>query len=289
MRVAWLLVVALAAAVAAGSDAQVAESAKGLGIPPINLVSVFKFVRDIFMFYMYPPETSSVGPQKREDGAVVEEDQLSNDVTERVAVIGFDEEGNIVEKFDSFCPEDDSGDCHDRQLEEDEDPSTTTAAAAALAFVPFGEGEVEDKDATTQVVLGKWPLIYVILIVMLFWIILVIATPYVLTGETYGRREDDFGANSVVDQQDVLLLLSWLLGEASDDPSCLERVVCLTPAKSSRYIYVSSMIFKVLHFFQSWLPYSRRVEDLLLRLDDVARDGFSQDCQQYYCPTVPEL
>ncbi|ROT71411.1 hypothetical protein C7M84_010287 [Penaeus vannamei] len=150
-----------------------------------------------------------------------------------------------VLEVDSFCPTDDSGDCHDRQLEEEDEPSTTTTAAAALAFVPFGEGEVEDKDATTQVVLGKWPLIYVILIVMLFWIILVIATPYVLTGETYGRREDDFGANSVVDQQDVLLLLSWLLGEASDDPSCLERVVCLTPAKSSRYIYVSSMIFKL--------------------------------------------
>ncbi|XP_063595737.1 uncharacterized protein LOC134772625 [Penaeus indicus] len=278
MRVAWLLVATLAAAAAGGSDAQLAVGAKGLGVPPINLVSVFKFIRDIFMFYMYPPETAVAGAQKREDEAV--EELQSADVTERVAVIGFDAEENIVEKFDSWCAEDEDGECLERQ-----DPSGTASSAAFVA----GEGEVEDKDATTQVVLGKWPLIYVILIVMLFWIILVIATPYVLTGETYGRREDDFSPNSVVDQQDVLLLLSWLLGEASDDPSCLERVVCLTPSKSSRYIYVSSMIFKVLNFFQRWLPYSRRVEDLLLRLDDVARDGFSQDCQQYYCPTVPEL
>ncbi|XP_042866463.1 uncharacterized protein LOC122249556 [Penaeus japonicus] len=279
MRLAWFLAAALVAAAAGGAQAQLSLGQNGLSVPPINLVSVFKFVRDIFMSYMYPPETTE-GVQKRED----DEELQRDDVTERVAVIGFDAEGNIVEKFDSWCAEDETGECMERQ----EPGEGASAAASAAAFVP-GEGEVEDKDATTQLVLGKWPLIYVVLITMLFWIILVIATPYVLTGETYGRREDDFGANSIVDQQDVLLLLSWLLGEASNDPSCLKRVVCLTPAKSSRYISVSSMIFKVLNFFQRWLPYSRRVEDLLLRLDEVARDGFSQNCQQYYCPTVPEL
>ncbi|XP_064080419.1 uncharacterized protein LOC135197253 [Macrobrachium nipponense] len=300
MRIWWILSAALVAISLSGAHAQLAVGPGGLRTPPINLVSVFRFLRDIFMAYMYPPTPGSeVKTTKNDDAKLipVRDEKDMEAVVEpskkRVSVLGYDTDGNIVEKFDTGCSDDSSIDCIPKEEEEEERiddaldenllPMNRTADGTTVADA------FEDKTASMQLVVGKWPVLYITLISILSWLIIMISTPYILTGDTIGRREDDVSAESMVDQQDVLLLLAWLLGAVSEDTSCLERIVCLTPTKSSRYISVSSMFFNVASYLRRWVPYSQRFDNLLDRLEDVTLDGFAQDCHSYYCPTIPEL
>lgn len=60
--------------------------------------------------------------------------------------------------------------------------------------------------------------------------------------------------------QDSLLLLTWLLGETSGDESCLERVVCLNPERSARYLAIPNVISSYLYrYSHSWnnIPLSK--------------------------------
>ncbi|KAK8751965.1 hypothetical protein OTU49_011370 [Cherax quadricarinatus] len=175
----------------------------------------------------------------------------------------------IVEKFDAGCVEDAEGNCVDGSQE-----------AAPV---------VEDKQGASKSFLNNWKTGYIIFIIISFWLTIIIGTPYIITGETIARRDEEATILGLIDQQDVLLLLSWLLGEVSNDNSCLERIVCLTPEKSSRYITVSSMIFNIASFLRRWVPYSPHYVERLQRLNEVTEDGFLQSCQNYSCPTVPEI
>ncbi|XP_071528389.1 uncharacterized protein [Panulirus ornatus] len=252
MRMTVALTVLIMAATVWVVDAQLTVGPSGLSTPPINLLSVFRFVRDFVMAIMFPDTTS---PAKTQPAA----------------------------KFDSGCVEDGSGACLDasNHLRREEE--------GGLLLQEEEEEAAEEKTSTSQLVAGKWPLAYITFITITFWLFVLVATPYIITGETYTRSDDHVDSNALIDQQDVLLLLAWLLGEASNDKACLERVVCLTPTKSSRYISVSSMVFNVASFLRRWVPYSPRYVDLLRHLDDITQDGFSQSCHKYYCPTVPEL
>ncbi|XP_068237933.1 uncharacterized protein [Palaemon carinicauda] len=292
MRLLWTLSIALVAISLSGAHAQLALGPGGVRTPPINLVSVFRFLRDIFMAYMYPPTPGSELKSKNEDGKLIpvreEKDMGSSSEKKRVIVMGYDTEGKVIEKIDTGCLDDSSIDCitteETPELEDGEaSPMNRTGGETTV------EDAFEDKTASMQLIVGKWPVLYITLISILFWLIIIISSPYILTGETIARREDDASSDSFVDQQDVLLLLSWLLGEVSEDTSCLERIVCLTPSKSARYISLSSMVFNVASYLRRWVPYSKRFDDLLGRLEDVTLDGFAQECQNYYCPTIPEL
>ncbi|XP_066964500.1 uncharacterized protein [Macrobrachium rosenbergii] len=303
MRIWWVLSVALVAISLSGTHAQLAVGPGGLRTPPINLVSVFRFLRDIFMAYMYPPTPGSELKTKNDDAKLIPvRDQKDMEAVvvppkKQVSVLGYDTEGNIVEKFDTGCTDDSSIDCITKEEGAEEDEKEKRIDALEENPVPMnrtgGETTVadafEDKTASMQLVVGKWPVLYITLISILSWLIIMISTPYILTGETIGRREDDVSTESMIDQQDVLLLLAWLLGAVSEDTSCLERIVCLTPTKSSRYISVSSMFFNVASYLRRWVPYSQRFDNLLDRLEDVTLDGFAQECHSYYCPTIPEL
>ncbi|KAK7067305.1 hypothetical protein SK128_003164 [Halocaridina rubra] len=274
----WCLSILLVAAVSSNANAQLAVGPNGVSTPPINLLSVFKFLRDIFLAYMYPKEPSKQQPKP---GIARKPSTENTGVTKQEdEVEGIDTNGNIVERFDFGC---------DNETEECATPVPEEYLHDAMIRTDHG-GVVEEKTGSTQLVLGKWPILYIVFIITLFWLLIVIASPYVIAGESIGRREDDLFENSLVDQQDVFLLLAFLLGEVSENNACLERVVCMTPSKSSNYITISSMIFKSAKYLQSWgAPYSKRYVDLLERLNDVAHDGYSQHCESYFCPTVPNI
>lgn len=286
-----------------GAEAQMSLGPGGFGLPPINIVSVFKFVRDFFLALLSPAaaspakiseakttEVNSSSPaavngtkstmtnQREEKSgaeATTREPYLAdlNDSDDEVTIITVeDHEPRIVEKFDAGCEEDDNGDCLEAPSPAAKDGLITPNVAA-----------------TSAALLGRWPVGYIVFIIICFWITVVISTPYFITGETIARRDEEHTYLGLVDQQDILLLLAWLLGEASHDNSCLERIVCLTPDKSSKYLTVSSMIFKVAGYLRRWVPYSPRYVDQLHHLNEVAENGFSQSCHKYSCPTVPEL
>ncbi|XP_071528388.1 uncharacterized protein [Panulirus ornatus] len=284
MRMTVALTVLIMAATVWVVDAQLTVGPSGLSTPPINLLSVFRFVRDFVMAIMFPDTTS---PAKTQPAAKEEPGTPATTKEAQQKVLSFVRDdhtnGNIVEKFDSGCVEDGSGACLDasNHLRREEE--------GGLLLQEEEEEAAEEKTSTSQLVAGKWPLAYITFITITFWLFVLVATPYIITGETYTRSDDHVDSNALIDQQDVLLLLAWLLGEASNDKACLERVVCLTPTKSSRYISVSSMVFNVASFLRRWVPYSPRYVDLLRHLDDITQDGFSQSCHKYYCPTVPEL
>lgn len=289
---AALTVMVLAATAGVGMvHAQLTVGPSGLSTPPINLLSVFRFLRDFVMAIMFPDTTNpaKIQPPAKEDPGTP---ATMKEAQEKVLSSVRDDHtnGNIVEKFDSGCVEDGSGACLDTSTHlrrEGEEGSSSLLQEEEEEEWP--QTEAEEKTSTLQLVAGKWPLAYITFITITFWLFVLVATPYIITGETYTRSDDYIDSNGLIDQQDVLLLLAWLLGEASNDKACLERVVCLTPTKSSRYISVSSMVFNVASFLRRWVPYSPRYVDLLRHLDDITQDGFSQSCHKYYCPTVPEL
>lgn len=278
-----------------GTQAQIALGPQGLQTPPINLVAVFRFIRDIViaLFTSSPKdgfetteiktndiiETNEI-PETRSEVVDEEESSDDNTLSNNISVIGFDEEGNIVEKL--------------RENIEEEEESQNTIIERFDYGVWDEEDDASELKTTSSgaLVVGTWPLIYLGIISVLFWGLVIVATPYVLTGEPIGRREDIVHENSIVnvDEQDILLLLSWLLGEASYDRSCLKRVICMSPVKSSRYIHVSSMIMNVAEFLQIvGVPYSAGYDELIWSLNDVAQDGMDNSCHMYSCPTLPEF
>ncbi|XP_050728006.1 uncharacterized protein LOC127004397 [Eriocheir sinensis] len=156
-----------------------------------------------------------------------------------------------------------------------------------------GNGAGEEEGVTTEnpdyldvveskITVVKWVLAYVAMIITCSILIIIISVPYLITGQTF--RSFDSGLVPRVDQEDSMLLLTWLLGEASGDLSCLERVVCLNPERSARYLAIPNVIGSYLH---RWVPV--RYQEQLQHLTEVTDNGLQYSCQQYSCPVVPEL
>ncbi|MPC27644.1 hypothetical protein E2C01_020819 [Portunus trituberculatus] len=147
------------------------------------------------------------------------------------------------------------------------------------------EGEEEDGEnifdlAESKYVVTKWIMAYVAIIIVTSVLTLAIGYPYLITGQTFRSLH----SLPLPDHQDSLLLLTWLLGEASGDESCLERVVCLNPERSARYLAVPNIFTS---FFSRWVPVHYREQ--LGRLGDVTQNGLSHTCDQYLCPVLPNL
>nr|XP_053627479.1 uncharacterized protein LOC128685052 isoform X2 [Cherax quadricarinatus] len=310
-----LVVVAVVVIQVPPTQAQLAFGPGGFSAPTINIASVFRFLRNVFMSWWSPNTTNTANisqPATKVSQPATKVSQPATKVSQPATKVSqtttqHDEEEvlvtttvprqemnqlsatttisttnttstthhnnhhqpRIVEKFDAGCVEDAEGNCVDGSQE-----------AAAV---------VEDKQGASKSFLNNWKTGYIIFIIISFWLTIIIGTPYIITGETIARRDEEATILGLIDQQDVLLLLSWLLGEVSNDNSCLERIVCLTPEKSSRYITVSSMIFNIASFLRRWVPYSPHYVERLQRLNEVTEDGFLQSCQNYSCPTVPEI
>ncbi|XP_042224596.1 uncharacterized protein LOC121868263 isoform X1 [Homarus americanus] len=284
---AMMVVLAASPSAVPGVEGQLSLGPSGVSTPPINIVSVFRFLRDLFNAIWYPETVKATkvlpGTQAKSEVNEVTQDDPADPITNNT----------VIEKFDSDCEEDENGDClmpsEPYTLETREDQEVTRDGDIVDLLAITGDLLGDKTGPAELLAAGKWPLAYVTFITITFWLFVLIATPYIITGETITRRDDDAGFLGLVDQQDVLLLLSWLLGEASNDKSCLERLVCLTPTKSSRYISVSSMVFNVAKYMRRWVPYSQRFQDQLHHLNDVTQDGYSYTCEKYFCPTVPEL
>ncbi|XP_076057385.1 uncharacterized protein LOC143034922 [Oratosquilla oratoria] len=267
---AVLLVVVVLAWQGGVARAQISLGPSGLQAAPINLLAVFKFLRQLWQAFNPQNIETAVAETKTSENEVV-----GNYLTGTNAEDADAEGDLIVEKIDRGCLE---GDLN---------------CVLGLENLDLGDYSLlDEKTGSAQVVAHKWPLIYVGLIGTLFFTLVWVATPYVLTGETYNQPEMRDDTQPAFNQQDALLLLTWLLGEALEDNSCLERIVCLSPHRSSRYLAVSRMAFKtarILNSVTDYVPYSSRFDDLFLDLEDVTVNGYSNECTPYYCSAFPNL
>ncbi|KAK8387176.1 hypothetical protein O3P69_018079 [Scylla paramamosain] len=242
------LTVVVAVAVLVGSAvAQLNVGPQGLSAPPINLISLFRFLRDAFNHFMGG------------DTSVAEEKQATGDVIQ------------TLEDVAKKCLGDDHP-CWPWLLDDN---------ASDVQNVGIVEewGNVFNLTDSRYVV-TKWIMAYVAIIIVTSVLTLVIGYPYLITGQTFRS----FHSLPFPDHQDSLLLLTWMLGEASGDESCLERVVCLNPERSARYLAVPNIFTS---FFSSWVPV--RYREQLGRLGDVTQNGLSHTCDQYLCPVLPNL
>lgn len=74
---------------------------------------------------------------------------------------------------------------------------------------------------------------------------------------SYGRSsgEDnlipDPRANPFITESELLLLLTYLMGDASNDYDCLHRVACEEPKKAREYITAGKMLIKGARIFNT--------------------------------------
>jgi hypothetical protein len=71
----------------------------------------------------------------------------------------------------------------------------------------------------------------------------------------YGRSSHeenlipDSWANPFITESELLLLLTYLMGDANSEYNCLERVACEEPKKATEYITAAKMLTKVARIF----------------------------------------
>ncbi|CAL4063147.1 unnamed protein product, partial [Meganyctiphanes norvegica] len=181
MRLGVILVMILAAG---GAQAQLAFGPQGLQTPPINLLAVFRFIRDIVIAIFTADPVTEVKTndidytnneiaETRSD--LNEEESSDNSLSNNISVIGFDEEGNLVEKLR-------------QNFEEMEESENTIIERFDYGDTQFDYDDTELKTTSSgALVVGTWPLIYLGIISVLFWGLVIVATPYVLTGNPLGE------------------------------------------------------------------------------------------------------
>lgn len=58
-----------------------------------------------------------------------------------------------------------------------------------------------------------------------------------------------FRSNPYISESEILLALSYLMGDASEKYGCLQRVACEDPKKSKEYLSGAKMLIKGAQFF----------------------------------------
>jgi hypothetical protein len=72
----------------------------------------------------------------------------------------------------------------------------------------------------------------------------------------YGRSSDDKlnpdpPANPFITESELLLLLTYLMGDANNDYDCLHRVACEEPQKAREYIAAAKVLIKGARIFNT--------------------------------------
>ena len=77
------------------------------------------------------------------------------------------------------------------------------------------------------------------------------------TSSGYGRSSDedniisDPWANPLITESELLLLFTYLMGDANNDYDCMNRVACEEPKKAREYITAAKMLIKGARIFNT--------------------------------------
>jgi hypothetical protein len=92
-------------------------------------------------------------------------------------------------------------------------------------------------------------------------------------------------------QSELLLMLTYVLGSATDNYDCMFRVACEDPAKAKDYLNASNMLLKGAKYAKKFISYNPKYEDVVRGLHDaVSHKKSGGDCRaRYVCSDVPNL
>ncbi|PSN44532.1 hypothetical protein C0J52_14685 [Blattella germanica] len=105
----------------------------------------------------------------------------------------------------------------------------------------------------------------------------------------YGRSSDednlipDPRANPLITESELLLLLSYLMGDANSDYECLHRVACEEPKKAREYVTAAKMLIKGARIFNNVVPYNPKYEGIVTKLQEAVDYGINgEKCDARY-------
>ncbi|KAJ9578848.1 hypothetical protein L9F63_004952, partial [Diploptera punctata] len=108
-------------------------------------------------------------------------------------------------------------------------------------------------------------------------------------GGGYGRSSDednlipDPRSNPLITEPELLLLLSYLMGDANSDYECLHRVACEEPKKAREYLTAAKMLIKGAKIFNTMVPYNPKYETIVAKLQEAVDYGISgEKCDAHY-------
>ncbi|XP_069686120.1 uncharacterized protein [Periplaneta americana] len=109
------------------------------------------------------------------------------------------------------------------------------------------------------------------------------------TSGSYGRSSDDDNlipdprANPLITESELLLLLTYLMGDANNDYNCLHRVACEEPKKAREYVTAAKMLIKGARIFNTVVPYNPKYEGIVAKLQEAVDYGISgEQCEVRY-------
>ncbi|XP_067011593.1 uncharacterized protein [Anabrus simplex] len=84
-------------------------------------------------------------------------------------------------------------------------------------------------------------------------------------------------------ESELLLLLSYLVGDADHKYGCLHRVACEEPHQASQYVAGAGMLIKGAKVFSKVIPYNPRYETIVADVKKAAEYGLNGGiCEQRY-------
>nr|CAD7574708.1 unnamed protein product [Timema californicum] len=89
-------------------------------------------------------------------------------------------------------------------------------------------------------------------------------------------------------ESELLLALSFLMGDPTQEYDCLYRVACEEPSKAKEYLLGAKMMIKGAKLFNSVIPYDTKYEPIVATLQKAVEHGASGgNClQRYSCDSA---
>jgi len=113
-------------------------------------------------------------------------------------------------------------------------------------------------------------------------------------GDGWGRSLEE-KKEAYMTQSELLLMLTYVLGSASENYECMYRVACEDPEKAKDYVSASKMLIKGAKYAKKYVSYNPKYEEIVRGLNEAVSHGKNHSnseaqCRaRYVCPDIPNL
>uniref|UniRef100_A0A1B6DQY9 Uncharacterized protein n=1 Tax=Clastoptera arizonana TaxID=38151 RepID=A0A1B6DQY9_9HEMI len=117
------------------------------------------------------------------------------------------------------------------------------------------------------------------------------------TGTYKGRNAEEYTddympqTQPIITESEILLLITYLMGETNEKYDCLKKVACNEPKKAKEYVAAGKMLLKGAKIFNRVIPLNPKYEHLLYELQQATQysaEGGICD-HQYSCSSRPNF